>query len=106
QTLIEATLNPLIVGTAIVMVDLVAWRAIAARYKLGLTLLRLALFIAFSWVLFSHGMSPIEGPAWPGEPLVQIVSQALEIAWWLLGARLGIMLLDAVFMQKSWHHER
>ncbi len=51
-------------------------------------------------------MSPIEGPSWPGQPVFQIVSQVLEIAWWLLGARLGIMLLDVVFMRKTWHRER
>jgi small-conductance mechanosensitive channel len=51
-------------------------------------------------------MSPIEGPARPGEPAVQIASQVLEVAWWLLGARLGIMILDVIFMRRSWHHER
>ncbi len=99
-------MNPLIAGTTIVLVDLIAWRVIAPRHKFTLTGLRLVLFVTFSWLLFSYGMSPIEGPAWPGQPVTQIVSQVLEIAWWLLGARLGIMLLDVVFMQKTWHHER
>jgi small-conductance mechanosensitive channel/CRP-like cAMP-binding protein len=99
-------LNPLILGAVIVVVDLAAWRVIAPRHKLALTAVRLVLFVGFTWLLFSHGMSPIEGPAWPGQPVVQIVSQVLEVAWWLMGARLGIMLLDVVFMQRSWHHER
>jgi small-conductance mechanosensitive channel/CRP-like cAMP-binding protein len=99
-------LNPLIIGVAIMAVDLLAWRVITARHKFALTAIRFVLFIGFSWLLFTHGMSPIEGPAWPGQPVVQIVSQLLEIAWWLMGARLGIMVLDVAFMQRSWHHER
>jgi small-conductance mechanosensitive channel/CRP-like cAMP-binding protein len=99
-------LNPLILGAVIVIVDLAAWRVITAQHKLALTAVRLVLFVGFSWLLFTHGMSPIEGPAWPGQPVVQIVSQLLEIAWWLMCARLGIILLDAAFMQRSWHQER
>jgi small-conductance mechanosensitive channel/CRP-like cAMP-binding protein len=99
-------LNPLIIGVTIMVVDLVAWRVITSRHKFALTAIRFVLFIGFSWLLFTHGMSPIEGPAWPGQPVVQIVSQLLEIAWWLMGARLGIMVLDVAFMQRSWHHER
>ncbi|CAB3792183.1 mechanosensitive ion channel domain-containing protein [Pararobbsia alpina] len=99
-------MNPQILGAAIVVVYLVTWRAIAPRHKLALTAIRLVLFVGFSWLLFTHGMSPIEGPAWPGQPVVQIVSQVLEILWWLMGARLGVMLLDVVFMRRSWHQER
>jgi small-conductance mechanosensitive channel/CRP-like cAMP-binding protein len=98
--------NPLTLGIAIILLDLLAWRVIPAQQRLALTAVRLVLFIAFSWLLFSHGMSPVDGPAWPGQPITQFVSRILEIIWWLLGARLGIMLLDAVFMRKSWHRER
>ncbi len=99
-------MNPLLLGTAAIVADLIAWRVIAPQHKLTLTAIRLALFVAFSWVLFSHGMSPLEGPALPGQPAVQIAAQVLEVAWWLLGARLGIVLLDVIFMRKSWHHDR
>ena len=62
-------MNPLLLGTAAIVADLIAWRVIAPQHKLTLTAIRLALFVAFSWVLFSHGMSPLEGPALPGQPL-------------------------------------
>jgi small-conductance mechanosensitive channel/CRP-like cAMP-binding protein len=99
-------LNSLSLGITIVLLDLLAWRVMPAQQRLALTAVRLVLFIVFSWLLFSHGMSPVDGPAWPSQPITQFVSRILEIIWWLLGARLGIMLLDAVFMQKSWHRER
>jgi small-conductance mechanosensitive channel/CRP-like cAMP-binding protein len=99
-------MNPLLLGTAAIVADLVAWRVIPQQHKLVLTAIRLVLFVAFSWVLFTHGMSPIEGPAWPGAPDFEIASKVLEVAWWLLGARLGIQILDVIFMRKSWHQER
>ncbi|CAM2152759.1 Small-conductance mechanosensitive channel [Pararobbsia alpina] len=101
-----AELDPILIGFVIVAIDIAVWRLIPAQRRVLLIGLRLVLFVGFTYVLFTHGMSPLEGVPVEGHPVQQLLSQALEIIWWFLGARLGIVLLDVVFMQKSWHQER
>lgn len=93
-------------GFVIVAIDVAVWRLVPAMHRVVQIAARLVLFVGFSYVLFSHGMSPLEGLPVDGHPVRQILSQALEIIWWFLGARLAIVLLDVVFMQKTWHQER
>lgn len=99
-------MDPILVGMAIVAVDVVVWRLVPPVRRILLIAARLVLFVSYTYVLFTYGMSPLEGPAIEGHAVRQLLAQGLEIIWWLLGARLAIVLLDAVFMQKSWHQER
>ncbi|HTJ92967.1 MAG TPA: mechanosensitive ion channel family protein [Pararobbsia sp.] len=99
-------LDPILIGIAIVAVDVIVWRSIPSQRRLLLVGLRLVLFIAYTYVLFANSMSPLEGLPVVGHPVRQLLSQALQVIWWFLGARLAIVLLDVVFMQKSWHQER
>ena len=103
---LDIPLDPVLLGYVIVAVDIFAWRAIAPNRRWLLICTRAVLFVAYTYVLFGNGMSPLEGPEYIGHSVQKLLTQILEIVWWFLGARLGIVLLDVVFMQKSWHQER
>jgi small-conductance mechanosensitive channel/CRP-like cAMP-binding protein len=98
--------DPLVFGFALIAVDIALWRGILLRQATIRLLLRLLTFGLFSWLLFNSDMSPFAPAPWPQEPLRHVPAQMLEILWWLNGARLVTMSLDAAFATNSWHKER
>lgn len=98
--------DPLIIGFALVLVDVGLWRGgIPAQPALRLAL-RLVVFALFSGVLFGYGMDPLTPAPWPESLPRHLGAQILEVVWWLNGARLLTLSLDAVFASSSWHKER
>ncbi|MGN4067603.1 hypothetical protein [Burkholderia gladioli] len=53
---------PLIVASSIVAADILVWRARLPPYERTRLFIRLALFAALSWLLFSADMSPFGEP--------------------------------------------
>lgn len=98
--------DPLVLGFVLVALDVGLWRAAFPRNETLRLLLRLALFALLSTVLFGSGLSPLETAPWPASPPRHLAAQVLEVMWWLIGARLLTMSLDALFRSRNWHKER
>jgi small-conductance mechanosensitive channel/CRP-like cAMP-binding protein len=98
--------DPLIFGFALIAVDFALWRGVFLRHDTLRLVLRLVVFVLFSWLLFDSGMSPFAPAPWSSTLLLHVPAQVLEILWWLNGARIVTMALDAIFASRSWHKER
>ena len=98
--------DPLTLGVAVVVCDVLAWRLISAERRRLRIIVRIAVFALLSLILLKSGMSPLESAPFPGQPTRQFLSQALQIVWWLLGARVLTITLDALFLPKAWKGER
>lgn len=98
--------TPLIAGGLLVAIDVTLWRSsIPANGRLRL-FLRLLLFCLFSIVLFAGNMNPLMPAPWPESVGRHLCAQVLEVIWWLNGARLLTLFLDAIFASRSWHRDR
>jgi len=98
--------HPLTLGVALVGCDVLAWRLIRPESRRLRIIVRVAVFALLSLVLFKSGMSPLEGAPFPGQPTQRFLAQTLQIVWWLLGARVLTITLDALFLPKAWQGER
>lgn len=98
--------DPLVLGFVLVMVDVVLWRAAFPRNDTLRLLLRLGIFALLSAVLFGSALSPFTPAPWPESPGRHLAAQILEVSWWLIGARLLTLSLDAAFRSRHWHRER
>jgi small-conductance mechanosensitive channel/CRP-like cAMP-binding protein len=98
--------DPLVLGFVLVMVDVVLWRAAFPRNDTIRLLLRLVIFALLSALLFESALSPFTPAPWPESPGRHLAAQILEVSWWLIGARLLTMSLDAAFQSRHWHRER
>ncbi|MGO4331071.1 mechanosensitive ion channel family protein [Cupriavidus sp. M-11] len=99
-------LDPLFLGLGIVVCDILAWRLIRAERQRLRLFVRLAIFALLTIVLFRGGMVPLDAAPWPDQPVRHFLAQALEITWWLLGARVLAALSGALFLPKAWQGER
>ncbi|KXU94625.1 mechanosensitive ion channel protein MscS [Caballeronia megalochromosomata] len=97
---------PLILGFAIVAVDVVVWRARLPANDLARLFIRLALFFGLSWVLFSSGLSPFTQAPYADVVELHWSGQVLEIIWWLMGARLLTLSLDTLLLPRAWRKQR
>jgi small-conductance mechanosensitive channel/CRP-like cAMP-binding protein len=99
--------DPLVLGFVLVMVDVVLWRAAFPRNDTIRLLLRLVIFALLSaLLLFGSTLSPFTPAPWPESPGRHLAAQILEVSWWLIGARLLTLSLDAAFRSRHWHRER
>lgn len=97
---------PLIVASSIVAADILVWRARLPPYERTRLFIRLALFAALSWLLFSADMSPFGEPPYRDAAGLHWLAQILEIIWWLMGARLLTLSLDLLLLPRSWRKQR
>ncbi|WP_186020906.1 mechanosensitive ion channel domain-containing protein [Burkholderia gladioli] len=97
---------PLIVASSIVAADILVWRARLPPYERTRLFIRLALFAALSWRLFSADMSPFGEPPYRDAAGLHWLAQILEIIWWLMGARLLTLSLDLLLLPRSWRKQR
>jgi small-conductance mechanosensitive channel len=98
--------DPLVSGLVLIALDVVLWRLVWPRNDTLRLLLRLLIFGLFTALLFGSGLSPFATSPWPESPLRHLAAQALGIVWWLDGARLLTLTLDALFQRRDWHRER
>jgi small-conductance mechanosensitive channel len=97
---------PLVVGFTIVAVDVLVWRARVPPQELLRLFIRLALFAALSWVLFSSNLSPFAEARYTDAVGLHWLAQVLEIIWWLMGARLLTLSLDTLLLPRAWRRQR
>jgi small-conductance mechanosensitive channel/CRP-like cAMP-binding protein len=98
--------DPLVLGFVLIVVDVVLWRAAFPRNDTIRLLLRLVIFALLSALLFGSALSPFTPAPWPESPGRHLAAQILEVSWWLIGARLLTLSLDAAFRSRHWHRER
>ena len=98
--------DPLVLGFVLIMVDVVLWRAAFPRNDTLRLLLRLVIFALLSALLFASALSPFTPAPWPESPGRHLAAQIIEVSWWLIGARLLTLSLDAAFRSRHWHRER
>jgi small-conductance mechanosensitive channel len=98
--------NLLLAGYALVVLDVAIWRFKLPESDIVRLFVRLFVFAALSAVLFTANLSPFSKPD-PG-PLfsLQLAGQVLEVIWWLNGARLLTLTLDALLLPKAWRKQR
>ncbi|MBZ9780914.1 mechanosensitive ion channel family protein [Pseudomonas sp. REP124] len=100
------TESPLLGALALILIDTVMWRMIGSRRHNWKVLIRLVIFLLYSLLLFNEGLSPLEpAPAGDSVPL-QMAATALQIGWWLFGARTLTVMIGAVMMQRVGHTGR
>ena len=95
--------DPLACGYALIAIDVALWRSDFPRRDIARLSLRLVVFGLLSAVLFGYGFNPLSPTPRLDSLLHHLAEQALEVFWWLRGARLLTVSLDAFFSRRSWH---
>ncbi|MDR5760837.1 mechanosensitive ion channel family protein [Caballeronia sp. LZ035] len=98
--------HSLILGFALVAIDVAAWSCALPRNEVTRLLIRLVIYSLFSFVLFSSGLSPFSQAPLAGSMTLHVLGQILEIIWWLTGARLLSMALDTLLLPRTWRRQR
>lgn len=88
---------PFVASVIVLLIDLLSWQLLPFKYRIYKVAARLVLFLAYSAVIVSAGMSPLDAAPWPEDGPRHLAAIALSILWWLLAARtltgvLGILL--------------
>ena len=98
--------HSLIAGYTLVILDTLLWRFGFPESENARLAVRLSTFALLTFVLFSAGLSPVaQAPDVPSSAQ-HVTEQVLEIIWWLNGARLLSLTLDAVLLPKRWRKQR
>lgn len=85
-------------GVGVLLLDILAWRFFGAgdsRLRLGV---RVALFLALSYVLWATGMIPFHVAPWTDDPSLHLLAQVLELLWWLQAAKVTTALAGGAFL--------
>lgn len=98
--------SPLLLGTLLLLLDLLLWQLIAVERRACRIGARLVIFLLFSWVLLTAGMSPLQPPPWPDDVPRNLMATALEIAWWLFFARTVTVVFGLVLIARGGHGGR
>ncbi|UVE18437.1 mechanosensitive ion channel [Pseudomonas sp. LS44] len=98
--------HPLTSAIVLLGFDLLLWQVLPAHVQRWKVLLRVALFVAYSLLLFNTGLSPLQGAPWPELLPQHLTATVLLIAWWLFCARTLTILIGAVLMPRSGHTSR
>ncbi|WP_341957623.1 mechanosensitive ion channel family protein [Pseudomonas sp. RC10] len=90
----------------LLLADVAAWHLLADRNRLTRIGIRLMGFVAYSLVIASAGVSPLEAPAWPDNSAMQFAATALAIVWWMYAARTLTVLLGLLLTGRVGHSGR
>nr|WP_256584066.1 mechanosensitive ion channel domain-containing protein [Pseudomonas sp. SDI] len=97
---------PLLIGTTLLLLDLLLWRAIPPEQRHWRIAARVVAFLLFSWVLIDAGMSPLQPPPWADDVARNLLATLLEIVWWLFAARTLSVVLGLMLIARSGHTGR
>jgi small-conductance mechanosensitive channel/CRP-like cAMP-binding protein len=89
---------PLVSASVLLIIDVVLWQWLPAKWLRRKLVCRLVLFVLFSMALLDGGLSPLyQVPADLPVPR-HVLSTLLTIVWWLFGAR-ALTVLTVVIME-------
>ncbi|WP_095099078.1 mechanosensitive ion channel family protein [Pseudomonas sp. Irchel 3A5] len=97
---------PLICSLLLVLLDLVSWNLVPYPYRLQKVAARLALFLVYSVVIISAGLSPLDSAPWEEDSARHLAATALEIVWWILAARTLTEIIGTLLMRRIGHSGR
>ncbi|MBF8721746.1 MULTISPECIES: mechanosensitive ion channel family protein [Pseudomonas] len=98
--------SPLLLGACLVFLDLLLWQLIPTERRVGRITVRLMIFLLFSWVLLTAGLSPLQPPPWAEDVPRNLIATALEIAWWLFFARTVAVVFGLLLIARGGHGGR
>jgi small-conductance mechanosensitive channel/CRP-like cAMP-binding protein len=96
----------MVFGLGILLLDFLAWRFLKLtdeRARLGI---RVLLFLALSYVLWTAQITPFHPAPWANDPLRHLLAQGLELIWWLQAAQVSAALLGKLILPSGLHRDR
>ena len=85
--------HPLLLGGALILLDLTLWQCLGPPKRTLRAVLRVLVFALFCWVMVTAGISPLQPPPWPDDPVLNLMATVLGIGWWLFAARTVTVIL-------------
>lgn len=84
---------PLLLGGALILLDLSLWQVLGPLRHSLRTVSRVLIFTLFCWVMVTAGISPLQPPLWPDDAVLNLMATVLGICWWLFAARTMTVVL-------------
>ncbi|MEG1154888.1 MAG: mechanosensitive ion channel, partial [Acinetobacter sp.] len=97
---------PLLIGILLIVLDMLLWHFIPAQRRALRIGLRLGMFLVFTWVLISSGVSPLQPAPWVDDLARNLLATVLGIGWWLFAARTMTVVLGVILVSRSSHTGR
>ncbi|WP_263260766.1 mechanosensitive ion channel family protein [Pseudomonas sp. RIT-PI-S] len=104
--MLDLSAQPLLLSLALLIADLLLWQWAPFAHQAARVGVRLALFLGFSAVIMSAGISPLQAPAWPEQNIWNLAATGLAIIWWLYGARTLSEVLGVILTRRIGHSGR
>ncbi|WP_442110756.1 mechanosensitive ion channel domain-containing protein [Pseudomonas sp. NUPR-001] len=97
---------PLLIGILLIVLDMLLWHFIPVQRRALRIGLRLGMFLVFTWVLISSGVSPLQPAPWADDLARNLLATVLGIGWWLFAARTMTVVLGVILVSRSSHTGR
>lgn len=97
---------PLLLGTLLIFLDVLLWQLIPLQHRVWRIATRLVIFLLFSAVLLTAGMSPLQPPPWADDVSRNLMATVLAIGWWLFGARTVTVVFGQLLVARGSHGGR
>ncbi|EPJ85115.1 cyclic nucleotide-regulated small mechanosensitive ion channel [Pseudomonas sp. CFII64] len=97
---------PLACSVFLILADLASWHAVPYQHRLAKVAARLGLFLLYSAVIISAGLSPLDTAPWEDDSARHLAATALEIIWWIFASRTLTEVLGLLLMQRIGHSGR
>ncbi|AUF98788.1 mechanosensitive ion channel protein MscS [Pseudomonas sp. 02C 26] len=97
---------PLLLGTCLILLDVLLWQLITLQRQPWRIAARLAIFLLFSAVLLAAGMSPLQPPPWVDDVARNLLATVLAIGWWLFAARTVTVVFGVLLVARGSHGGR
>ncbi|RWU26763.1 mechanosensitive ion channel protein MscS [Pseudomonas alkylphenolica] len=97
---------PLLIGIVLIALDVLLWHLIPVERRAWRIGLRVGMFLLFTWVLISAGVSPLQPAPWPEDVSRNLLATVLGIAWWLFAARAVTVVTGVFLVARSSHTGR
>ncbi|MFS2069727.1 mechanosensitive ion channel domain-containing protein [Pseudomonas sp. CT11-2] len=98
--------HPLICAATLIVIELALWQFIGASRRNLRMCVRVGIFVLFCWVMLSVGISPLQPPLWPEDPVLNLIATVLGISWWLFAARVLTVILGNGLISRAGHNAR
>lgn len=97
---------PLLIGIVLIALDLLLWQVTPLKRRALRIGLRLGVFLLFTWVLISSGVSPLQPAPWADDVARNLLATVLGIGWWLFAARTMTVVIGVILVARSSHTGR